>query len=479
MFEHHAYTDGLSAIPPAPRPTSRPRAGPAGPPPTSGSSRRWTPNSVPPPALVSGTGAGPALRGLGLPRTAGDLLQAVPGADGRPQEAEAGLADVLWESTLGSFLSDVLRPVVPDRQNGWLRDHVREHLFPGGPFTALRVSRQPYGVLPVVARGFEPDPADPVEADLLGILEKLRIFWEQAVPRVPRLGRTPDLDADLDELLQTTPLAAAVRFRTVLGPLTVSLDGRAGPARRGAAVHQQHARVHLGVPPPTPWNEFALHPGHQPLDRPFVADATAARLAEVAGAGSDQRHLRGTQGPEDEVVTLLEAMALYAAGTGAAPRGYGHHQRFSSHLRPARRAAGARRAAVGRVRRDRGLRPVPPGSVRVTTPADASRVVIPGVTGPRTVRAFVTDRLAEVGPPAEVATLQRVLAALDGLSSCPPDELDRALRGLLDVYSHRLDAWYTSLATRRLAAVRATTPDGVHLGGYGWLDDLRPPPTPR
>ena len=38
----------------------------------------------------------------------------------------------------------------------------------------------------------------------------------------------------------------------------------------------------LGVPPPTPWNEFALHPGHEHLDRPFVADATAARLAEVA-----------------------------------------------------------------------------------------------------------------------------------------------------------------------------------------------------
>ena len=67
-----------------------------------------------------------------------------------------------------------------------------------------------------------------------------------------------------------------------------------------------------------------------------------------------------------------------------------------------------------------------------------------------------------------------MLDELDGLSSRPPDELDRALRGLLDAYSHRLDAWYTSLATRRLAALRSTTPDGVHLGAYGWLDELRP-----
>ena len=49
-----------------------------------------------------------------------------------------------------------------------------------------------------------------------------------------------------------------------------------------------------------------------------------------------------------------------------------------------------------------------------------------------------------------------------------------ALRGLLDAYAHRLDAWFTSLATRRLADVRAATPGGVHLGAYGWLDDLRP-----
>ncbi len=67
-----------------------------------------------------------------------------------------------------------------------------------------------------------------------------------------------------------------------------------------------------------------------------------------------------------------------------------------------------------------------------------------------------------------------MLDELDGLSTRPPDELDRALRGLLDAYSHRLDAWYTSLATRRLAALRSTTPDGVHLGAYGWLDELRP-----
>ena len=117
---------------------------------------------------------------------------------------------------------------------------------------------------------------------------------------------------------------------------------------------------------------------------------------------------------------------------------------------------------------------VPAGSVRVATAAEASRVVDPRrhrvADGTRVRhRTGLADRSTD-----DLATLRRVLDELDGLSTRPPDELDRALRGLLDAYSHRLDAWYTSLATRRLAALRSTTPEGVHLGAYGWLDELRP-----
>ena len=474
LFAHHAYTDGLSAIAPG-TPTNVTAAGRPGRAPTDELLvAALDPERRPSAGDVSGSAADRLYRALGLPLASDDVLRAVPGADGRPQEAEGRLADVLWESTLGSFLSDVLRPVVPDSRSRMLRDHVRRHLLPGGPFAALRVSRQPYGVLPVVAGGFEPDPAEPVEADLLGMLEKLRLFWEQAVPRVPRLGRTPDLDADLDELLQTTPLAAAVRFRTVLGPLTVS--STVGLDRH--AVAQQYISsmlgVHLGLPPPTPWNEFALHPGHQHFDRPLVADATAGRLAELAELVRTSGSFERLKAREEEVATLIEAMALYAAEREL-------HRADMATINGFRVASGQLDALpeLGVLPWDEyvGIEaadPVPAASVRVTTPAEASRVVIPGVTGQQTVRAFVTDRLAEADPPAELATVQRVLTALDALSSCPPDVLDRALRGLLDAYSHRLDAWYTSLATRRLAAVRATTPDGVHLGGYGWLDDLRP-----
>jgi len=42
----------------------------------------------------------------------------------------------------------------------------------------------------------------------------------------------------------------------------------------------------------------------------------------------------------------------------------------------------------------------------------------------------------------------------------------------IDLASHRLDAWITSFATQRLAALRARQPEGLFIGAYGWVESL-------
>src|SRR6185436_5915225 len=56
------------------------------------------------------------------------------------------------------------------------------------------------------------------------------------------------------------------------------------------------------------------------------------------------------------------------------------------------------------------------------------------------------------------------------------DKLSMLMRGTLDLSSHRLDAWITSFATKRLRTMRQKNPTGVYLGGYGWVEDNRPAP---
>ena len=48
----------------------------------------------------------------------------------------------------------------------------------------------------------------------------------------------------------------------------------------------------------------------------------------------------------------------------------------------------------------------------------------------------------------------------------------------LDTCSHRLDAWLLGLANRRLDQTRMTHHTGIHLGAFGWLENLRPAAAP-
>jgi len=53
------------------------------------------------------------------------------------------------------------------------------------------------------------------------------------------------------------------------------------------------------------------------------------------------------------------------------------------------------------------------------------------------------------------------------------DERRQLVMECLDLATHRLDAWFTSLATRRLDSMRKTK-QGIYLGAFGWLEDLKP-----
>src|SRR6185369_16857463 len=56
-------------------------------------------------------------------------------------------------------------------------------------------------------------------------------------------------------------------------------------------------------------------------------------------------------------------------------------------------------------------------------------------------------------------------------------KLERLCAGTLDLCSHRLDAWITSFATKRLDEMRQANPTGILLGSYGWVMNLKPAPT--
>jgi hypothetical protein len=94
----------------------------------------------------------------------------------------------------------MLEGVVTDEGRDRLRRHFIDYVHGRGPLSALRVNRQPYGVLPALSLDLweAVSPArDPFESHLLGMLRKLRNFWRNSLPGVPRIGHTGDIDQDL------------------------------------------------------------------------------------------------------------------------------------------------------------------------------------------------------------------------------------------------------------------------------------------
>ncbi|GIJ64827.1 hypothetical protein [Virgisporangium aurantiacum] len=107
-----------------------------------------------------------------------------------------------------------------------------------------------------------------------------------------------------------------------------------------------------------------------------------------------------------------------------------------------------------------------PGTSALPQPAG-----IPG--SPRRLIATSSSAATAATPPATSAAAD-TLAGLVHLAPRPTETLDRLLRETLDLCGHRLDAWITSLATERLDELRATGTPGVHLGAYGWVENLSP-----
>lgn len=95
----------------------------------------------------------------------------------------------------------------------------------------------------------------------------------------------------------------------------------------------------------------------------------------------------------------------------------------------------------------------------------------------RTSDGAVVDVDAEPFAPELVAFLD----AAETLSEIEdPDAVEGLFTESLDLAGHRLDAWTTSLATRRLYEIRggesaADATPGLHLGGYGWVENLPAP----
>ncbi len=432
------------------------------------------------------------------------VLRDVAGADLREQAWQGALLDATWSATGGYYLTEMLDPVAADPHiEASMREHVAAHLRASGPLPTLRIGAQPYGILPVTPRDrFEPDVRRRAQADVARVTGALRSLVEPLVADVPRLAqvrRREDVDDVLLKLLQRTPVAWSLTFRNLVGPverkaMSVNWELAAAFQRNVTAV----LLAQLECFQLTLLSELTHDEHDHPLDVPLVrkpdptpedpSRTSTGYLGEIASL-LVETHGIGILTARTNSVALLEALLAWAAVQDAhraakhLVAGKGETLQLSSEFTAYLNQPADRAPYTLRVESPPTARAAAGVAIAVpSTPREFATTILPGLTGDRTVGQFVLEQYREQlvipgvldVPENPLHRLHRMGSALETLQAAPPDQLEWAFRGVLDLYATRLDAWITSLATARLAEHRASSASGIHVGGWGIVEDLRP-----
>lgn len=433
----------------------------------------------------------------------------------------------LWPATLGYYLEELLedQPAVI----GGVRKFFAEHVVARGSLPAIRVGNQPYGILVTSAfRRWRPDRVIDGEdflflGDTLEVLRSVEDQWQQLVSLVAHVDAPGDAFVNLLNMLGLH--ATSVDYQRRLAPYQgvfwnianfTSGQARAtGPRAaffdeintRATTLQNQLAFGFLQLP-----KIFGLlfSSTTSGINGPLIDDVDTAADEKLSESAELPRKyaVNVTQDEETTVVDknyigwlinsdintvkqqrflnrdgeqlpipqpLLYRMLHRALSLSTFEASMNVFEGFQLVGNAARRELDTTNVQAGRT---------------VTrwefVEANVGRVL------PQLSNANVAlgDFLAtaDVTSVPAAFTLQEVRDSIGRLESLKTAELERLFAEHVDLCSYRLDAWQTAIFAARLERLnRLRRSDdtevakrGVHLGAYGWLENVRPapPPTP-
>ena len=412
--------------------------------------------------------------------------------------AERACKTALWPATLGYFLTNLVDGTVGEAGVDLLaiaRAHLIDRVDNRG-LPILRIGRQPYGVVPAIqlasaAGAWSEGPRQRLR-DLLATASTL---WLRCTGEVPRARPPSDPDAEhakdyadphqrVVSMLAMTPVSSGASARSVLGgaycgylasflPWQLDADWWTrhhekvaaafdGIAVAGVAVTQEQVmanRVARTVPSET---SSILHAPAVPDDPsalfaldPLAWDQLLATTELVPGAATPLAFLL-LRHAALAAQTWAAYRVLVAAGTITDPTWVAEPELVWNKL-----------GQLG-------------SSVTLAQPLLRMKQPLAYGGATNDVKTWLANAAngTDLGPvPAVVAAeLRELRDAWRMLGTVGAGDLEALLRESLDLSSHRLDAWITGVASARLSEVG--TANGVHVGAYGWVEDLAAPSAP-
>ncbi len=430
----------------------------------------------------------------------------------------------LWPATLGYYLEEMLQ--IDQADIGRVRKFFAEHVVARGSLPAIRVGKQPYGILVTSAfRKWQTNRLiDGEDFTFLGqVHEKLRRVeaqWQILVARVAHVDAPGDPFVKLLNMLGLH--ATSVDFQRRIGShqallwnianfgILIAATGAVGAyfnevTRRGLALLSE-----LGLTFPQVPKLFGLlfNANTSGINGPVVDDVEKAedeKLSEttelpakyrvkVPGEVQDEIdtfEMRNYIGwlVESDLNTLKQQIFVDVSG-GPLPNPAAllfrmlHRSLLLSTHDASITVLQQFHQLDNTIRREQDFTNIEEGrTVTRWEFMEADREVLPQLgLGNRVLGDFVLT--ADVAQVPAAFTLKEVKDSIASLETLKTAELERLFAEHIDLCSYRLDAWQTALFAARLQRLNLfrENPDagaskrGLHLGAYGWLENVRPAP---
>ncbi len=390
------------------------------------------------------------------------LLTPIRGAGGKELAEATQMGRALFEATWGSYLRQQGQPGFDLSLLPEVYGHVTGFVRGGGPLPCVRFGRQPYGIVPVMAKG-----------DWTSLSEGRFLTWLAGfLPRIRRLWTSGQTSAPAGpELFAQEPVSTRVRLRTTnMGSVVEYMIGSGNALVNGSpevSRRAMFAEIGFGDVMPSVFTQVFPKSAAN-LWLPMTADGDT-EFDILAPAPKDANSVLGL---------LLRNSALRIAANAT-----NEFAGLEAEVMATEVGRAAMVMPIANFPSAAGLAvPVLEGfaaEATVTTPAVLAAAAGRDTSGDRfTIGERIADIVAD--PARFVPDLTRyfnsdALAAfrdaLAPLSSITTSRRAVLAGEIIDCASHRYDAWVTSLAAARLKAMRKVK-QGVQLGAWGTVSRI-------
>ncbi len=422
------------------------------------------------------------------------------GAAGRDQGEARAMNIALWPATLGYFMEEMMHPAFSAADIAQTRLFFNQYVSGRGPVPAIRIGRQPYGILPATAfsrlsfnvtptiPGILPLPVNTFMPRLYNVIKKIDTDWGNLVPGVAHISKDGDTDQLLVDILglHSGSVEFHQRYLESLEHIynLVSLQGGSVQAQTVADITNQKAAAVTRL---IGYNFTQLLPilqkyfmgNSHPLTGPLVDDTPLSETDPIRKYSAD-----GKNYIEWLAAATVEQVRIQDFGGHPAPAAL-----LYLMLRHALMMAQADAAAQLHV--SKGLETDKtlfhdPAFIQVKAAGGGKSKweylykKEPRITGDDTQISDYIYKPAVLGKITETKNLADTLQALAFLEGSSTSALERVFTEHIDCCQYRLDAWRTGLVNaklteqRRLQQTGDNWSKGIYLGCYGSLENIRP-----